>query len=244
MTQPPPVDIPEHASVQDAVRSRILAAAIDLLARQGRDALTTRAVAEAAQVQAPTLYRLFGDKTGLLDAVAEYGFATYLKEKQGRTPAADPLENLRSGWDMHVEFGLMHPALFLMMSGNPRSGVQSPAAAAGAEQLGRQISALALAGRLRVSEQRAANLMHAAGTGTVLALLEMPDGRRDLGLCATAREAVISAIVNDVPAIRRSGATGAALALRAALPESTVLSAGEQALLSEWLDRFADSQGI
>ncbi|WP_338419811.1 TetR family transcriptional regulator [Streptomyces klenkii] len=33
--------------------------------------MTTRAVAAAAGVQAPAIYRLFGDKDGLLEAVAE-----------------------------------------------------------------------------------------------------------------------------------------------------------------------------
>ena len=55
-------------------RDRILAEAVDLLARGGREALTTRAVAAAAGVQAPTISRLFGDKQGLVDAVAEHGF--------------------------------------------------------------------------------------------------------------------------------------------------------------------------
>ena len=52
-------------------RNRVVAAAVALLARGGREALTTRAVAAAAGVQAPTIYRLFGDKQGLVDAVAE-----------------------------------------------------------------------------------------------------------------------------------------------------------------------------
>jgi len=55
-------------------RERILKAAMVLLPKGGRDALTTRAVAEAAGVQPPILYRLFSDKAGLLTAVAEYGF--------------------------------------------------------------------------------------------------------------------------------------------------------------------------
>ena len=46
-----------------------------LLREQGAAAVTTRAVAMAAGVQAPTIYRLFGDKDGLLDAVAEYVLA-------------------------------------------------------------------------------------------------------------------------------------------------------------------------
>ncbi|HEX7210582.1 MAG TPA: PIN domain-containing protein [Propionibacteriaceae bacterium] len=41
------------------------------------------------------------------------------------------------------------------------------------------------------------------------------------------------------PAVEDAGPAGAARALRAALPEQTSLSSGEQALLLEWLDRLA-----
>jgi AcrR family transcriptional regulator len=221
------------------LRERVLVAATALLAREGAEALTTRAVAAAASIQAPTLYRLFGDKSTLLDAVAEYGFSTYLREKQLRVSGPDPLENLRAGWDLHIEFGLSNPALFTMMLGNQRSGVPSPLAAAGIEHLRLQITALAVAGRLRVSEERATALIRASGLGTVLTLLEMPEGHRDLGLSDLAREAVIVAIVSEAPSVEYAGAAGAAIALRALLPDDSALTHGEQSLLREWLDRLA-----
>ncbi|MDQ2795770.1 MAG: TetR/AcrR family transcriptional regulator, partial [Actinomycetota bacterium] len=40
-----------------------------LLQEEGPAAVTTRGVALAAGVQAPAVYRLFGDKDGLLEAV-------------------------------------------------------------------------------------------------------------------------------------------------------------------------------
>ena len=55
----------------DDVRDRIVDAASALLASGGPSAVTTRAVAADAGVQAPTIYRQFGDKDGLLQAVAE-----------------------------------------------------------------------------------------------------------------------------------------------------------------------------
>ena len=72
--------------------------------------MTTRSVALAAGVQAPTIYRLFGDKNGLLDAVAEHGFATYMARKPPGDPTADPVESLRAGWELHVGFGLANPS--------------------------------------------------------------------------------------------------------------------------------------
>ncbi|WP_424950741.1 TetR/AcrR family transcriptional regulator [Deinococcus sp.] len=238
-TARPRTDGSEAGAAPGGLRERILNAAIDLLGQDGPQALTTRAVAAAAGIQAPTLYRLFGDKSALLDAVAEHGFLTYLREKRGRVLGTDPVDNLRAGWNLHVDFGLTHPALFSMMSGNLHSGVQSPAAAAGVEHLRRQIVALAVAGRLRVSEDRAVGLMRAAGLGTVLTLLELPADRRHPGLSEIAREAVIAAIVMDAPTARAAGAAGAAVALRALLPGTSALTPGELALMTEWLDRLA-----
>ena len=223
------------------LRERILVAAIDLLAREGAEALTTRAVAAIAGIQAPTLYRLFSNKSGLMDAVAEHGFLTYFQTKQVRASGRDPVENLRAGWDLHIDFGLSNPALFALMSGTLRSGVPSPAAAAGVQHLKRQINALAVAGRLRISEQRAVDLISAAGRGMVLTLLEMPEDRRDPELSDIAREAVIAAIVTELPTAKASGLSEVSITLRALLPEAQLLTPGERVLLMEWLDRFAIS---
>jgi len=96
-------------NMRDATRERIVETAAELLARGGREAVTTRAVATAAGVQPPTIYRLFGDKVGLLDAVTEHGFRAYLADKG--VASADPVADLRSGWDLHVGFGLANPAV-------------------------------------------------------------------------------------------------------------------------------------
>jgi len=227
---------------RDETRARIIASTIDLLNNGGRDAVTTRAVADAAGVQAPTIYRLFGDKRGLLAAVAEHGFRTYLKEKAIREPGRDPVEDLRVGWDLHIEFGLSHPAIYLLMYAEPRPGVESPAAEMSARLLKEHIRRVAAAGRLRVSEERAANLFHASGCGTVLTLLAGAEGHRDGGLSKIAREAAIAAITTDAPAFVSSSASSeaaaAAVALRAVLPEVQSLSDGERALLREWLNRL------
>ena len=113
----------------EGTRERILAAALDLLNTSGRDALTTRAVAEAAGVEPPIIYRHFRDKEGMLEALAEHGFARYLARKQQRRPQRDPVEALRRGWDEHVEFGLQHPMLYLLMYAEPRDTALSGAAA-------------------------------------------------------------------------------------------------------------------
>ncbi len=230
-------DEPAHA---EDVRARIVMAAAGLIASGGRDAATTRAVAAAAAVQAPTIYRLFGDKRGLLDAVAEHGLAAYIAEKSAREPHPDPVQDLRDGWDMHVAFGLAHPGLFAIVSGAPQKGSLSPAFAAGLEVLQRRIRIIALTGRLRVSEQRAVALLHSMCVGTVLTLLREPEKRRDLGLSEAAREAVVVAITGEAISTQAPGPSAAAAQLRASLDQTSVLTGGERHLLEELLDRIAD----
>ncbi|WP_405754564.1 TetR/AcrR family transcriptional regulator [Streptomyces sp. NBC_01411] len=229
------------ASDREQPRQRVIEAAADLLTREGRDAVTTRAVAVAAGLQPPAIYRLFGDKAGLLDAVAEYGFASFLATKEARNPDAepqDPIEGLRAGWDLAVEFGLANPALYTLMYSEPTRAA-SAAFKTGMKILMGRIRRLAADGWLRVDEDLAAMLIHATARGAVLTWLSLPEDRRDPALLTTMRESMVTAVTNDKPAVQSGGPAGAARALRAALPEQTTLSGAEQHLLKEWLGRLA-----
>jgi AcrR family transcriptional regulator len=236
------VEAKGEVTVGQEARARIVRAASDLLTSGGRDALTTRAVAMAAGVQSPTIYRMFGDKEGLIEAVAESGFERYLQQKGGAHAGSDPVENLRVGWDLHVEFGLANPALYSLMYGEPRPGVQSRAAAAAFRILHEHIRRIAVAGRLKVSEERAAHLVHASGCGAVFTLLALPADQQDKGIALAAREATIAAITTTAPLIERPRPATLAIALRALLPEVSSLTSGERQLLTEWLDRLAQSE--
>lgn len=221
-------------------RQRVIEAAADLLAREGREAVTTRAVAVAAGLQPPAIYRLFGDKDGLLEAVAEHGFAKFLAAKHVDPDPRDPIEDLRAGWDLAVEFGLANPALYTLMYSEPTEPA-SAAFKAGMEILRDRIRRLAAGGWLRVDEELAAMIIHATGRGAVLTWLSVPADRRDPALLTSLRESMVAAVTNQEPAVRSAGPAGAARALRAALPDQTTLSASEQQLLREWLERLASS---
>src|SRR3954464_5384274 len=80
------------SSGREQTRQRVIDAAIAVLARGGRDAVTTRAVADAAGLQPPAIYRLFGDKDGLLDAVAGHGFAAFVGGTKGHPGPPAPRE--------------------------------------------------------------------------------------------------------------------------------------------------------
>ena len=227
------------AGSRELVRQRVIEAAIDLLTHEGRDAVTTRKVAVAAGLQPPAIYRLFGDKDGLLDAVAEHGFATFLAAKHVDDDPEDPIADLRAGWDLAVEFGLANPALYTLMYNEPARAA-SPAFKAGTEILMGRVKRLAAGGWLRVGEELAAMIIRATAHGAVLTWLSLPEDRRDPALLAILRESMVSAVTSQRPAVREPGPAGAARALRAALPAQTRLSGAERQLLDEWLDRLAD----
>jgi AcrR family transcriptional regulator len=228
------------STTRDA-RTRIVDAAERLLRTEGAAAVTTRAVAHAAGVQAPTLYRLFGDKDGLLDAVAEHVMGTYASEKAAVADAAaradaDPVEELRAAWRLHVEFGLANPELFALIVAPGRSS-RSPAAEAGLAVLRARIRRVAAAGRLRVDEQRALEMIHATGTGTVLALLEQPPRERDLSLVDAMDDLLATAVLLESPVAADASVVARAAAFTTVLPDLPALSDAERALMTEWLQR-------
>ncbi|MWV49205.1 TetR family transcriptional regulator [Rathayibacter sp. VKM Ac-2803] len=218
-------------------RDRILRATAELLAEGGRDAVSTRAISTAAGVQAPTIYRTFGDLRGLLDAVAAAGFGAAQAEFERVDPPADPVAALRAAWDHHVAFGLAEPHLYALMF-TARPGEESEAARHARGVLLAHVHAVAEAGRLTVDVERAARLLQSAALGCTLTLTA--DG--DDELSARSREAVLAAIttLDSGPVDPAARAVVAhAVALREALPTVDGLSAGERGLLEEWLDRLA-----
>jgi len=229
------------ASTRLDTRATIVDVAARLLQEGGPAAVTTRGVARAAGVQAPTIYRIFGDKDGLLDAVAEHVMATYVSAKAAVVEAAsadgvDPLTDLREGWRSQIDFGLANPDLFRLLS-DPNRVVQSPAAVSGRRVLEARVRRLAEAGRLRVSEERAVGLIQAAGTGAIQTLLATPEEHRDAGLAEAMWEAVEQQMLQTAPPRTGGGATATLVALRAIAHDVPALSAIERQLLAEWLDR-------
>src|SRR6516162_11398006 len=80
---------------------KVLEAAADLLSSGGVEAVSTRAVAAAAGVQPPAIYRQFGDKQGLLDAVTGFVLQSYLHNKRRAVVTDDPVQDFRDSWDLH-----------------------------------------------------------------------------------------------------------------------------------------------
>ena len=235
-----------HAG-RDAVRGRLIDVAAGLLRQQGPAAVTTRAVAAAAGVQAPTIYRIFGDKDGLLDAVAERAAEEFVATKARAAQAeagrgADPLDDLRSAFFAQVDFGVANPEVFRLL-GDPARVLRSGAARAGRAVLRARVHRVALAGRLRVPEERCVDLVQSAGTGVIQTLLATPAEDRDPLLAAAMWDAVTAAVL--VEDASSAGATAPAeqvtaatvVAFRAMAPQLPGLNAAERGLLVDWLHR-------
>ena len=235
----------EVTSGRVETRARIVDVAARLLREEGPAAVTTRRVAEEAGVQAPTIYRLFGDKEGLLEAVAEHVMAAFVSAKAAVVAAAsaaehDPLDDLRAGWTAQIEFALANPALFRLFS-DPRRVLDSPAAQSGRQVLESRVHRVAVTGRLRVSEQRAVGLIQAAGVGVIQTLLTTAPDQRDPELASNLLDAVLGQILTDAPDGAAAGPLATAVALRAVAPRLEGLSDAEQQVLREWLDRAIDA---
>lgn len=231
-------------------RDRILQAATHLLAEGGREAVSTRSVSITAGVQAPTIYRQFGDMQGLLDAVAIHGFATYLASHRGRETGQDPVEDLREGWNLNIEFALANPALYTLMYGNPRPDAPHPAVAELREVLLGLVRRVAEAGRLRVGVERAADMLSAAGGGVALVLIAQGGADGDRTLSTATREAILAAITTEPHTASvqarpsaHSNVTRHAVALKESLvKDAHPFTTAERTLLGEWLTRLIDTE--
>ncbi len=225
--------------MEDELRGRIVRAAAELLAQGGRDAVTTRAVASRVGVSPPTIYRLFGEKNGLLSAVAEYGYARFIEAKSPLQPTDDPVDDLRSAWSLAVDFGLNRPELFLLIYGEPHSEAMAEAVRGGAQRMLARIQRVAAAGRLRVEESLAATILQASARGAVLTWLDQPEDQHDPAFITAMREAAISAVSTESAILPAPGRASAARTLKANLPGQASLSPAEHHLLTDWLDRLS-----
>ena len=149
---------------------QILTAAALLLEKDGVEAVTTRAVCQAAGVTAPTLYHHFGDKDGLLRAVVAQGVNAFMAQKRANRQTADAVADLRRGWDGWIAFALERPKLFRLMIESTRS---DPSASQEAFVIMRGIvERLATESRLTTDVDTAARTIWAASNGVLTLFMQ------------------------------------------------------------------------
>ncbi|MGG7100309.1 TetR/AcrR family transcriptional regulator [Rhodococcus sp. 24CO] len=222
-------------------RAKILAAATELLNASPDGEISTRAVCERAGVGAPALYRQFGDKDGLLAAVVDAGFTEYLDGKRAAVPSADPVADLRAGWDSHTAFALAHPAHYRLL--------HSPSAKSAETTLHAQallrsvLERCAAAGVLTVSVDVATQMVMSANAGVALMLVVRPEQYPDPTLSQRVRDGILASVINESGAQPDATLNTVASTLDAQLAtaDSTCLSTNEVGLLREWLRKLSDA---
>ncbi|MDN5806239.1 MAG: TetR/AcrR family transcriptional regulator [Brevibacterium sp.] len=218
--------------------SLIIQRAAELLAASPNGNVSTRSICEAAGVGQPVMYRIFGDKEGLLAAVADYVWGEYLDSKRTAVPSADPLQDVRDGWDNHTAFALAHPHAYRLVFATTLSS--PPDAAEEAMNLLQAIlERLAAQGRLRMSPAKAARIVMAANSGIALSLILRPSQFSDPSLSAVVRETTLNSVASDIGTSSVSDAMDiAAVTLKTGLASSTAFTPAESGLLAEWLTRI------
>lgn len=103
---------------------QILEAAEQLVAEQGIDAVTTRAIAERAGVAVPSLYRFFADRDDILDALVEQMLVELEETSQAAEAAWVPGsagDLLDLEFDLHVTYFSAHPSVTALWFGGRTS---------------------------------------------------------------------------------------------------------------------------
>lgn len=99
----------------DELRQRVIAAAVDLLATGGVDALTTRALAQHAGTTTMTIYSRFGGMDGVLTAVLGQGFAMLAERLATVADTTDPRADVEEVCLVYRAFALESRALYTVM---------------------------------------------------------------------------------------------------------------------------------
>ncbi len=156
-----------------STRESLVAAALEVLERDGESQFSTRAVCSLAEVTAPTLYHHFGNADALLSAAIARAFERFLASKKKAAGSPDPVAALAEGWDDYVRFAAERPRLYAAMMARVLSGAEIPAAEQAYGLLIDRIKAVAAEGKLAMEVEAAAQVVWASANGAAL-------------LCATA----------------------------------------------------------
>ncbi len=128
------VAVPRPKQRTPQLREQMVAAAVELLAREGVGAFTARGVARAAETSPPALYELFGDRAGLLREVFFEGFRMLARELGKLPQSGDPRSDLVAMAEAYRGFIRAQPVLAQLMFSRPFADFDPSAAelAAGA----------------------------------------------------------------------------------------------------------------
>jgi AcrR family transcriptional regulator len=100
---------------REALRERILDAALEVVSAGGVDALTMRGIADRIEYSATALYTHFADKDALLVALCQREFQQLSVRLQDFRPSGDPLADLTNLGRAYCQFALTSPQAYRLM---------------------------------------------------------------------------------------------------------------------------------
>jgi AcrR family transcriptional regulator len=104
-----------RARHKEQIRREILVAAGELFAQEGYESVSMRRIAQKVEYSPGAIYLYFQDKADLLNQLCEDTFAQLIDHIESRSQAApDPLSGLLGGTQAYIEFGLSHPAQYIV----------------------------------------------------------------------------------------------------------------------------------
>jgi AcrR family transcriptional regulator len=103
-----------RAREKENLRRAILDAARELFVSEDYNAVTMRRIAEKIEYSPTAIYLYFNDKEEIFQHLIEEGF-TKLSEQLEALAIADPLERLREGGRIYLQFAFEHPQYYRIM---------------------------------------------------------------------------------------------------------------------------------
>ncbi|MCK9925211.1 TetR/AcrR family transcriptional regulator [Frankia sp. AgPm24] len=132
MTSTPPLPLPRIAVRPEPARpparvAEILAAARDILEREGADALTMRRIGEVLGIRAPSLYKHLASKDALAAGLAEVALAEVGEHLHRAVDEADAGAVVAALIGAYRGYALAHPNLYRMFTAGrlPRATLSS-----------------------------------------------------------------------------------------------------------------------
>jgi AcrR family transcriptional regulator len=168
-----------RARQKQALRQRILDAARELFVEEGYDRVSMRRIAQRIEYSATAIYLHFEDKEALFQALCDETFERLGKRLEAlERRVDDPLERLRAGLQLYIEFGLSHPqhytVTFLLKSEGHAKPFAESAGARAFTHLRTGVSHAIAAGQLSDGDVEAiAQSLWAACHGVVSLLIGM-----------------------------------------------------------------------
>jgi len=105
---------------REQLRRKILAAARELFAERGYEAVTMRKIAERIEYSPTAIYLHFADKLDVLRACCDEDFLSLAKKFRKIAEIADPIERLTATGRAYAAFAFRHPNHYRLMFMTPR----------------------------------------------------------------------------------------------------------------------------